>query len=77
TSLVKSDWKIVYHYQPESEPRYELFNLKEDPFEALDLSDTNPEQLKMMMTVLSQELKSKKALYPEKYKHTLELVMPK
>ncbi|MEO5790222.1 sulfatase-like hydrolase/transferase, partial [Gelidibacter sp.] len=42
TSLVKSDWKIVYHYQPESEPRYELFNLKEDPFEALDLSDTNP-----------------------------------
>lgn len=77
TSLVKSDWKIVYHYQPESEPRYELFNLKEDPFEALDLSDTNPEQLKMMMTVLSQELKSKKALYPEKYNHTLELVMPK
>ena len=76
TTLVKSDWKIVYHYQPESSPRYELFNLKADPFEKNDLSGTNPEQLKIMMTVLSEEMKNKKALYPEKDNHTLELVMP-
>ena len=77
TSMVTSDWKIVYHYQPESEPRYELFNLKDDPFETLDISASNPEQLKIMMSILTQELKNKKALYPEKNGHALELVVPK
>ncbi|MGC1632400.1 MAG: sulfatase, partial [Gelidibacter sp.] len=76
TSLVKSDWKIVYHYQPNDQPRYELFNLKEDPFETKNLSDSNPEQLKIMMTALADEMTNKKALYPEKEAHALKLVMP-
>lgn len=76
TSLVKSDWKIIYHYQPESQPRYELFHLNEDPFETKDMSNINPKQLKIMMTILSEEMKNKKALYPEKEEHQLKLIMP-
>lgn len=77
SSLVNSEWKIVYHYQPESQPVYELFNLKTDPFETTNLADTNPEQLKIMMTLLSEEMNNKKALYPQKDQQPLELIMPK
>ena len=76
TTLVNSDWKIIYHYQPKSQPRYELFNLKEDPYETNDLSDTNPNQLITMMTLLSEEMARKKALYPEKGDHEIQLVIP-
>lgn len=75
TSLVKSSWKVIYHYPIQQQPRYELFNLKEDPFEANDLADKNPKQLKTMMKALADELKNKKALYPEKEKLPLQLMV--
>jgi arylsulfatase A-like enzyme len=77
TSLVKSNLKIIYHYQVENQARYELFNLKEDPFEANNLADKDPAQLKTMMKILSDEMKSKKALYPEKEEQTMELIIPR
>jgi arylsulfatase A-like enzyme len=77
TSLVKSDWKIIYHYQVEDQPLYELFNLKKDPFETKNLGEKNPEQLKIMMKVLSSEMKSKKARYPMKENRPLELIIPR
>lgn len=77
TSLVKSDWKIIYHYQVKDQPHYELFNLKLDPFENNNVADKNTEQLNIMMKALSDEMKSKKALYPENGKQPLELIMPK
>lgn len=77
TSLVKSDWKIIYHYQVEDQPRYELFNLKLDPFETDNVADKNPEQLNIMMKVLSDEMKNKEALYPENGELPLELIIPK
>ena len=77
TSLVKSDWKIMYHYQVEEQPLYELFNLKKDPFETKNLAEKNPEQLKIMMKVLSSEMKSKKARYPMKENRPLELIIPR
>ena len=76
SSLVKSDWKVVYHYSVKGEPIYELFNLKTDPFERENLAESNPTQLKMMMEVLSAEMTAKKAQYPEKDGKVLELVMP-
>jgi len=76
TSLVKSDWKIIYHYQIKNEQRYELFNLKEDPFENDNVAETNSEQLKMMMELLSDEMRNHKALFPEKDNQVLELIMP-
>ncbi|WP_339838930.1 sulfatase-like hydrolase/transferase [uncultured Maribacter sp.] len=76
TSLVKSDWKVVYHYQVENQPDYELFNLKEDPFETNNVADKNKEQLNIMMKALSNEMESKKVLYPEKEEQPLELILP-
>lgn len=76
TSLVYSDWKIIYHYQVDGQAHYELFNLKKDPFETNNVADENPEQLKIMMETLASELKNKKALYPEKGGQLLELIMP-
>ena len=77
TSIVKSDWKIIYHYQVDKEPRYELFNLKEDPFETNNMAEKNPGQLKRMMQTLADELKNKEARYPEKEGELLELIMPR
>lgn len=76
TSLVKSDWKIVYHYQVDEDQSYELFNLKDDPFETNNLAAKETLQLKIMMKILSEEMKDKKALYPEKEEQALELIMP-
>lgn len=77
TSLVDSDWKIIYHYPVDKEPRYELFNLKEDPFETNNLAEKRPNQLKKMMGKLVDEMKHKKAKYPEKEGELLKLIMPK
>ena len=77
TSLVKSEWKIIYHYQVDDQPHYELFNLKDDPFETNNIADNNPEQLRTMMTILADEMKRKKAQYPEKGEKPLELIMPR
>jgi arylsulfatase A-like enzyme len=77
SSLVNSDWKIIYHYQVEGKPNYDLFNLKVDPFETNNLADKNPNQLKKMMETLAEELRINKARFPEKDGDTLELIMPK
>lgn len=76
TSLIHSNWKIIYHYQVDGQPRYELFNIKKDPFETNNVADENPEQLKVMMETLASEIKNKKALYPEKEGQPLELILP-
>lgn len=77
TSMVNSDWKIVYHYQVGKEPLYELFHLKEDPFETNNVAEKNPEMLKQMVQTLANELKNKGVLYPEKEGELLELIMPR
>lgn len=77
TSLVKSDWKVIYHYPVADEPIYELFNLKADPFETNNLAVSNPAQLKMMMKTLSIEMKNKHAQFPEKDGKVMELTMPR
>lgn len=76
TSLVKSNWKLIYHYQVKDNPSYELFNLKEDPFETKNVANENPDQLKLMMGALINEMKDKNALYPEKDGEVLGIVMP-
>ncbi|WP_430817352.1 sulfatase-like hydrolase/transferase [Carboxylicivirga sp. RSCT41] len=76
TSLVVSDWKVIYHYPVEGEAYYELFNLKDDPFESRNIAAENKEQLKLMMELLQSEMESKNALYPELDGKPVELVMP-
>ena len=66
TSLRKGDWKTIYHYLPgENSPRYELFNLKADPYETTNLADKEPELLASMMKKLVAALEAHDALYPQ------------
>jgi arylsulfatase A-like enzyme len=74
TSYVDGDWKVIYHYpvpakgrsrQPPTGIGYELYNLKDDPFEKTNLADSHPEELKSMVAALTEDLKDKDALYPE------------
>lgn len=76
TSLVKDNWKIIYHYQVEGKPRYELFDLKDDPYETNDLAKENPKKLKKTMRVLENQIKAKNGLYPEKNGKPLKPIDP-
>lgn len=76
SSLVDKNWKVIYHYQVDGQPDYELYNLGKDPFEKQNLADKNPEKLTFMLTRLKEELDSKNALYPEKEGGILEIIMP-
>ena len=77
TSLVREDWKVIYHYPVLDLPKYELFHLKRDPFETRDKANENPKQLRRMMQYMSEEMKNHKALYPQKDNKVLSLVIPK
>ncbi|MBD0834606.1 sulfatase [Aestuariibaculum suncheonense] len=76
TSFVKEDWKVVYHFQIEGTPKYELYNLINDPFEANNLAQSNLKQLKVMMKLLQEDMDNKQALYPEKNGQILEIIQP-
>ena len=67
TSFRDGDWKVIYHYFPtevSGGSHYQLFNLKEDPFEQNDLATSNPEELKRLMQGLIAGLEAQKAVYP-------------
>ena len=86
TSYVNDGWKVIYHYPlpargqkakgKEFSPKYELFSLKEDPFEKNDLAKSHPEQLQTIMTAMIKDLEAKKALYPQKGDKELRPEMP-
>lgn len=76
TSFIKNNWKIIYHYQIEEKPHYELFDLEEDPYETTNLAESKPKKLKAMMKALKNQLKNKGALFPEKNGIPLKLLMP-
>lgn len=61
------DWKVIYHYFPSGaseNSHYQLYNLREDPFESENLAATCPDQLRLMMQGLVASLESHQALYP-------------
>ena len=89
TVLREGDWKVVYHYPvPQnkkgkaakaakaSEPKYELFNLKDDPFENNNLAASQPEKLKAMMSSLVRELEAHDALMPQVAGKSMHPVIP-
>lgn len=66
TSLRSGDWKVIYHYLPnEKKQRYELFHLKEDPYEQTNLATKQPEMLAKMMKELITTLENHDAQYPQ------------
>ena len=68
------DWKVIHHYLPETRTsgnflqtdgsRYQLFNLKRDPFEQNDLAASEPGQLRRMMEGLIAQTEAHGAQYP-------------
>lgn len=66
TSLREGDWKLVYHYLPKDGKgeRYQLFNLKADPYETENLAPSDQEQLIKMLTAMTAQLHAEGALMP-------------
>jgi arylsulfatase A-like enzyme len=61
------DWKVIYHYFPtevSGGSHYQLFNLKDDPFEQSDLAASRPAELKRLMQGLVASLERHQAVYP-------------
>lgn len=68
------DWKVIYHTLPEvpthggfiqfAGGNYELFNLKDDPFEQTNLADMEKEVLSRMMQGMVKSLEDMGAVYP-------------
>lgn len=67
TSFRDGDWKVIYHYFPSKDSegsRYQLFNLKTDPFEQTNVADKESAVLKRMMQGLITALELHNAVYP-------------
>ena len=49
-AIRKGDWKILgVNYAPNTDPIWELYNIKNDPSESIDLSKKHPEKLKELI----------------------------
>lgn len=67
TSYRDGDWKVIYHYFPSAASdgsHYQLFNLRDDPFEQHNLAQTQPATLGRMMANLIADLDRHHAAYP-------------
>ncbi|TWU34232.1 Arylsulfatase [Novipirellula artificiosorum] len=74
TTWRDGDWKVIYHALPEDSTttddlrssgiHYELFNLRDDPFESTNLAESKPQELERMMKGLIGALKDHHAVYP-------------
>jgi arylsulfatase A-like enzyme len=62
TSLRLGDWKLIHHYLPE--PRQELYQLRQDPYEKDDLADKQPERVKQMLAEMNRRLAAEEAQFP-------------
>ena len=61
SSLRIGDWKMIYFYE---DRRWELYNLKDDLSEKVNLATAERSQLERMAKQLIQKLKDRDALYP-------------
>ncbi len=67
TSFRDGEWKVIYHYFPtevSEGSHYQLYHLKDDPFEQKNLATTNPAELKRLMQGLIAGLEAQHAVYP-------------
>jgi len=61
STFIKGDWKVIYSY---ASAAWELYNLKEDPYESQNLAEQHPEKLKSMADAMIAELDKNGASYP-------------
>lgn len=58
----RKDWKIIYNYVSET---WELYNLKDDPFEKTNMVGERPELALTLAKQMVEKLDSQKAMYPK------------
>lgn len=79
TTWRDGDWKVIYHYFPGKSlggSRYQMFNLKDDPFEQQDLAKSHPDELRRLMGGMVARLIDQKATYPVDNDAPLKPVVP-
>jgi len=67
TTVRYGDYKLLRFYWAGKKPKthyYELYNLKQDPSEAINLATYMPEKVKELDVLISQHLEETKALIP-------------
>ena len=72
TSFRKGDWKLIYRYLTNSGkrkskqplPKYELYNLKNDPYETKNLAPKNSKKTNEMIRLMTNQLERENALFP-------------
>ena len=72
TSFRKADWKIIYRYltnggkrkSKDPLPKYELYNLKNDPFETKNLALKDIKKTNNMIRLMTKQLEDENALFP-------------
>ncbi len=65
SAVRQGDWKLIHFYEDQHD---ELYNLKSDPSEAIDLAKQQPEQAEKLRTRLDAWLKDVAAQIPERKK---------
>ena len=53
-AIRQDDWKIIDNNEPFGKGSWELYNLKNDPFERIDLSSSETEKLNEMIKLWGQ-----------------------
>ena len=72
TSFRKGDWKLIYRYLTNSGkrkskqplPKYELYHLKNDPYETKNLAHGNTRKTNEMIRLMTEQLERENALFP-------------
>ena len=74
TTYRKGDWKLIYRYRTTGNAeqrankskkalsKYELYNLKDDPYEKANLAEQKPNKLKTMIKQMMAQLDAEDAL---------------
>ncbi len=73
------DWKVIYHYFPSAaseNSHYQLYNLREDPFEQNNLASSRSDVLRRMMQELIAQLEQHDAQYPVAKTDNMTAVRP-
>jgi arylsulfatase A-like enzyme len=79
TSFRKGDWKLVYRYitntgkrkSKKPLPKYELYDLKNDPYETKNLALGNTKKTNEMICLMSKQLETENALFSVRDDHEL------
>jgi arylsulfatase len=74
----QGDWKLRWQYKPLGKGEWELFNVAADPAERKDLAAERPDQLKALLALWDEYVKTHNVILPSRSPfETLEDQLPK